>query len=339
MPSSTSSFERRIPGGAWRGAWLLALALLLFGVAVTERALRSRGHRPSVVDDETWWAVHRRQLDDSSRTTVAVLGSSRMQLGFDAAAFAAAAPGYRAVQLAIDGSSPLGTLRDLAADPSFRGVVLCDLAEWEFGSESWSSQAAYVARYHELWRAPGQLANRALAVQVQRHLAVLAVGGRQFLAAALGQRRLPEPSWVATAPDRTRRGDYSLATPEALAKRIEKNRTRLPAHGSELDRWQQQAAQLEPWVRAIRSRGGNVVLVRMPTAGQHWERAETMFPKARYWDSLAARSGAITVHFQEVPALRDLALPDEIHLDQRAAATFTAGLIAAVQARGALLPP
>lgn len=328
-----------MPGGAWRGAWLVALVITLVGVAATERALRASGHRPSVVDDETWWAVHRRRVDDGTATAVAVLGSSRMQLGFDAAAFAAAAPGYRAVQLAIDGSSPLGTLRDLAADPSFRGVVLCDIAEWELGSESWNSQASYVARYHELWRAPGQLANRALAVQVQRYLAVLAVGGRQFLAAALGQRRLPEPSWVATAPDRTRRGDYSLASSKALAKRIEKNRARLPDDAIALDSWRQQAAQLEPWVRAIGARGGRVVLVRMPTAGQHWVRSSATFPKTDYWDSLAALSGAVTVHFQDIPALRDLALPDEIHLDQRAAVTFTAGLVAAVQARGVLLPP
>lgn len=330
MLSSTSSFERRIPGGAWRGAWVLALVIALVGVAGAERALRARGHRPSVVDDEAWWATHRRRIADRSPTAV--------QLGFDAAAFAEAAPGYRAVQLAIDGSSPLATLRDLAADERFRGVVLCDLAEWELSPEGWDSQAAYVARYHELWRAPGLVANRTLAVQVQQHLAVLAVGGRQLLAAALGQRSWPEPSWVATAPDRTRRGDYSLAAPAMLAKRIEKNLARLTGGAPTPEIWRAQARKLAPWVAAIAARGGHVVLVRMPTAGRHRARAEELFPRAQHWDHLAALTGATTVHFEDVPALRALALPDEIHLDQRAAAAFTRNLVAAVRAQGVLAP-
>jgi hypothetical protein len=307
------------------------------GVVAAERSLRAHGHRPSVLDDEVLWAHHRGKVVGAG-PRVAVLGSSRMQLGFDAAAFAEAAPGYHAVQLAIDGSSPLGTLRDLAADPSFRGTALVDLAEWELGPDATESQARYVARYHDLWHAPGLFANRLLAAHVQEHLAVLGVGGRQLLAAGLGARRWPEPSWVATAKDRTRRGDYSLASAAALAKRTAKNRERLPAQAPPAAAWLADAAALEPWVRAIAARGGAVVIVRMPTAGEHRARAAALFPRRQYWDVFAATTTATALHFEDLPGMASLELPDEIHLDQRAARTFTLALVAAARRRGALPP-
>jgi len=83
--------------------------------------VRARGYQPSMKDDEHAWVRERARVSASPRT-VALLGASRIQLGFSPPAFRAALPRWTYVQLAIDGTQPAGSLRDLAADP--RGLAL-----------------------------------------------------------------------------------------------------------------------------------------------------------------------------------------------------------------------
>ena len=58
--------------------------------------------------------------------------------------------------------------------------------------------------------------------------------------------------------------------------------------------------------------------------------------RARYWDRLAEHTGAITIHFHDLPRVRELPLPDGSHLDLRDAPTFTAALLDELARRGVL---
>ena len=157
--------RRPVPAGPWGATWLVAAALALVAVATLELAMRARGYRPSVKDDEYAWAWQRARVSDASPRTVAILGTSRIHLAFSPSAFADALPGWTAVQLAIDGTQPAGALVDLAADPDFRGVAIVDTLESGIVAENRNSQRAYITAYHRRWRAPGAMAGFSLTIQ------------------------------------------------------------------------------------------------------------------------------------------------------------------------------
>jgi hypothetical protein len=282
-----------------------------------------------------WWAVHRRTLGDG-RDVVAFLGTSRMELAYDADAFADAAPRLRGVQLAIDGISAFAPLADLADDLSFTGVAVVDLSEWDVErAEAAAAAKPYIERAHALWRAPGALVNRYLAGLVQARLAVLSVGGRELIA-GLGTRKWPEPKWVVSERDRTFHGDYSLADAAALQKRRDKALTTLANAAPSPEQWLVDIQRVEADVEMIRARGGEVVFVHLPVTGKLGELADQRYPRDRYWDRFAARTHAKTIYWRDVPGMATIECPDYMHLDQRDQATFTRALVAELQARGVL---
>lgn len=336
MPSSISSSEpRRIPAGDWRSTWLVALAFAIASIFVLERAARMHGQRPSVVDDPVSWSLARRQVDDDSRV-VAFVGTSRMHLAYLDSAFADAAPTLRGVQLSINGVPAIGVLEDLAADEQFRGIAVVDFDEWDIAwGDVYKMAEPYVERAHELWRAPGALANRVLASYAQEQMAVLAIGGRPLLT-GLVRRRWPTPTWVASSRNRIGRADWSLATPKTLRARAEGRLANFDEPPLAPDAWVAKALAIEPLVQRIRARGGDVVVVRLPISGRLAELFEQHYPRARYWDAFAARSSAHVIHFRDVPALAALDCPDEMHLDQDDQATFTRAVVEAIRERGVL---
>ena len=349
MPSSTSSSDRSasrpsgreaetpdnnrlVPGGAWGATWLATLALVAVAGGGLELWLRGRGYRPSVKDDEYAWAWQRVRAGDGSPRTVAVLGASRILLAFDAATFARDAPNYKAVQLAVDGTTPAGSLIDLAGDPEFRGIALVDTTESGILVGNYARQDAYVTAYHRRFRAPGAMAERWLATAVQSRVALPSAGGMRALGALWQHAVWPPPPYVTTFADRTQFADFSLTS---IAERRRAQLDRLPPAGTasaaDAAAWLEEALRIEPHVAAIRARGGQVVLLRMPTCDERWQFDETTTPRALYWDRLAARlttrTGAVAIHFRDYPELASLPCPDTSHIDSRDGPRFTHALI------------
>jgi hypothetical protein len=336
VPSSTSSSEpRRIPTGRWGATWLVAIAIAAAATWRLELLTRAKGQRPSVVDDTLLWSLTRRDVDGDPGI-VAFLGASRMALGYSAQAFAEAAPGLRGIQLSISDYLPFEVFEDLADDEQFRGVAVLDFIEPEITDPLPIDGIPFVERARALWRAPGALANRYLASHAQAHLAVLAVGGRRIVTSVAARRRWPEPAWVVIDRERASHGDYSLATPAALRARADRRVAVLPPP-LPADAWLAALARhLEPMIRRIRARGGEVVVVHMPVGGRLAEKIDEQYPRRQYWDAFAAQSSAHVIHFRDIPAMTDLVCPDEMHLDQRDQAAFTRALVDVMRARGVL---
>lgn len=335
MLSSTSSFERELPRGQWGATWIVAVAIAACLCVLAERAARSIGQRPSVVDDQVSWSRFRHTVDHDRRV-VAFVGSSRMLLAYDAAAFEKVAPELRGVQLAINALPSIGVLRDLAADEDFRGVAVVDLVEWDIppaGGDDWGGAREYLDRSHALWRAPGALANQWLAGFVQERFAILAMGGRSLLT-RLARGKVPLPNFVSAARDRTSNGFYDLAPSGAMAAKARQRLSNFDAPPPSPEAWLAHALTFEPMVQQIRARGGDVVFVRMPTTGQLWEGFKAHYPRDRYWDVFAAKTSAHTLHFNDVPGMRDVACPDEMHLDQSSQELFTSTLVESLRAMG-----
>lgn len=337
MPSSTSSSEpRRIPTGDWRSTWLVALVIAIAMTCGLEHLARTHGQLPSVVDDPVWWSVVRRTIDNDPRA-VAFVGTSRLELAYAARTFAEAAPELRGVQLSINAVPAIGVLEDLANDDEFRGIAVVDIIEWDITwGDLYDMAKPYVERAHALWRAPGALINRYLASLAQERLALLAVGGRPLLVSVLARRAWPPPTWVVSERDRTSHGSYLRADPVALRSKRDKRLTNFIEGIPTPEAWLALARGIEPLVQRIRAHGGDVVIVHLPVSGRLAELFDEKYPRKLYWDAFAAGSSAHVIHFRDVPAMANLASPDEMHLDQTDQAAFTRALVDALRARGVL---
>ncbi len=336
MHSSTSNFERAVPGGRWGATWLVVAIAAVAILVRWELFLRDRGYQPSVKDDEYAWALERARVADDSRHTMALLGSSRIMLGFSGDAFRTALPDWKYVQLGINGSQPVPTLLDLAADPHFRGVALVDLTEVSIYRESWFAQARYVETYHRGYRTIGQLIERWLATRVQARLALLSTRGTASFARWIREGAWPGPPYVTTYADRTRFADYSKTDVERQRSLRIAALQQPPMITVSPQEWMQTAMSIEPAIAAIEARGGNVVYLRMPTCGERWDADETLHPKAAYWDLLAKHSRATMIHFRDYPELASFECPDLSHIASADGPRFTRALLEILRAKNVL---
>jgi len=315
---------------------MLATAIVtLSAIIALEVFVRARGFQPSVKDDNYLWATERARASDRSPTTMAILGSSRILLAFSPPAFREELPSWKYVQLAVQGSRPLGGLIDLAMDPDFRGVALVDIVELNFKRSGYDAMDRELAAYHRGWRAIGERAERWLSTEVQEHLALLAAGGLRTLSALSLKGTWPTPPYTTTAADRTRFADYSLADARARRKH-QLARIESWDDVQYLDGWLAEPLALEVFVAMIRSRGGNVVFVRMPTCDERWAYDESVAPKAQYWDRFAATTRAQTIHFADYPQLSSFECPDTSHIDSKDGPRFTRALLEILVERGVL---
>jgi len=323
-----------VPRGSWGRTWLVVAVIVTALVVRYELFLRARGYHPSVKDDAYAWSWERMRVADDSQRTVALLGSSRIMLAFSGAAFEQTLPGWKYAQLGIDGSTPVAAFQDLAADPGFRGIAIVDMSEIGFLKASWASQAKHVETYHRRWREVGELAERWLATKVQSRLALTATRTMRLVGLWLRTGTWPRPPYLTTHADRTRFADYAIAD----VARLRKTRVDLIASWELTMRdpqiWLDEALALEPAIAAIEARGGRVVYVRMPTCDERWDAEEKITPKAQFWDVLATRTRAVTVHFKDYPQLAKLPCPDTSHIDSNDGPEFTRAFLEILRARG-----
>jgi len=300
---------------------------------------RHRGYLASISSYEELWSYHRARLEGAGRNTVALLGGSRMQIGFRPDAFRAARPDLEIVQLADAGKSPLAALRDLARDELFRGVVVCSLPEVTT-VPGWNSQEPLVRFYHEKW-GPGEKYALLLLTPLQDNLVLLQprLRGAKLLG-ALTTGRLPPLNYYRTHFDRSRDMYFEVLSPKSIegliTARIGRSRKFLPADPpASLEAWTAYVAELVRLSDLIEARGGKVVFVSFPVRGRFQRLTEEYFPRDRYWDLLAAQ-GLETLHYEEMPGNADLRLPDESHLDVPSGRRFTRWIADELTARGIL---
>lgn len=326
---------RAVPGGPWGRTWVVTAVLLVASCIALELFVRARGYRPSVNEDVQSWALERRRASDRSPRTVAILGASRILLAFSPGTFRDRLPGHRYVQLAYQGSAPLGSLRDLALDPDFRGIALVDVTESQFWPSNWYVQDHLLAAFHRGWRGAGQLVERWLTTQVQSRVALLAADGLRVADGLLRDGAWPPPPYTRTFADRTKFADYDLVDVERK-RRIRVSRVDPNVAPADADQWLAHALSHELFVTLIRARGGHVVYVRMPTCDERWQADEARHPKAHTWDRFAAVSQATTIHFKDHATLADFACPDTSHIDSKDGPRFTGALLDILLARGVI---
>ena len=327
---------RRPPRGPWIKVWALAAALIVGHMTALEIFWRDRGHQPGVSPSLQLWCYHRERVQGAGHETLAVLGASRMQVGFIQEAFLEVHPDIELVQLAVPAKGPVAALAELASDQEFRGLVLCSIEEVSLQPVYHNDQMPYVAYWREKW-GPGKKVSLVLAATFQEWLAQLQprLGG-EHLVSALAQGRLPLVPYYHTQFNRQRTVDYSDVNVRQLidtrVNYLRRELTRYPPATPEV--WQEVVAQLAGYVREIHARGGKVAFVKFPLTGRLLDLEAELLPRGRYWDVLAAGLGTDVIHYEEMPGIDSLQLPDDSHLDPEGAVAFTRWLAQQLEQRG-----
>ncbi|HEV2212121.1 MAG TPA: hypothetical protein VGS99_02125, partial [Gammaproteobacteria bacterium] len=220
VPSSISSSSRRLPQLDWRRLLLAALLIFIFSVGALELALAWRGFRPNLSDSASQWAAQRERVDRLGPEALVLVGGSRMLLDTDVGVLSRHTR-YRPVQLAIDGSSFVPVLADLAADPGVKGTVLVDFDINILAAPPERDDAyAYVEdyQYGRDRRLPDFHGSEAFLTDLMHaHLRSYADGARP-LTSLLARvfKRDPVRQYLFRLPDREEFADYSRAPMPAL---------------------------------------------------------------------------------------------------------------------------
>lgn len=329
MPSSTSSSDPRADS-RWRASFALAAVIVIACVGSWEIYCRAHGFVPSVSDDPELWALMRHRANTLGEDAVVLVGSSRMQMDIQRDAFADATGWQPAVQLAVVRGPSVPVLEHLAADPGFRGKVICEVNPVLFFTDTPNIDHMldpYFAAFREF--SFGKQVEQRLSMWFQRHFVTrlpdLAFGE---LREAWKYGRLPLPSYNAViSEDRFRHGNYSKFL--NLKRVNQQNARALDATAPNTlspSRFAQRLRRIHASVEAIRARGGDVIFVHLPSAHhvidferRHWKRSE-------YWDKLALATNATSIHYEDFPELAGFVPPDGDHLGRAAANAFSTRL-------------
>lgn len=332
--------ERPLPARPLGVAGLLALVVAAALLAGWELHWRGQGVEPGYYSNsDGQWAIQRRRIDEGEGDATVLIGTSRMLFDVQLDVWERLA-GRRPIQLALEGTSPLPVLEDLADDPDFTGTLLVDATPGLFFS-GYAMREKVVQHYRS--ETLSQRMGERLAMGLEPHLgfldpdfALFRVIERQAWPRREGVPRYTDVRklsvheadrntrmWARVETDPAYREQAKaiwaqffdapppppMATPEKAAAVIE-----------------QQISRAARAVAKLRARGVRVVFVRPPSDGRFLEFENRTMPRARTWDVLLARTGAPGVHFEDHRDMQGLDLPEWSHLSAAHAVRYTESL-------------
>jgi hypothetical protein len=295
--------------GTWEGFW------------------RSRGFRPVVGDNMYLWSLARTRVTEGGPSTVVLIGSSIMQVAVDLDLLSRETHGLEPVQLAMTSSSPLPVLEDLAEDPSFRGIAVCEHAG---ATLSLATRAAEkIARstldFH-------RRASLSLFQAMERRLRLFAQERVVFLSRWLAPdqlgRAFRDGHWPSPprrimgvdramtmvyddAPAQVAPGVIGLLQREAAGKEPLRTDAALEAN----------LRRIAAAVEAIHRRGGAVVFVRFACEGPFRDQSQRRI--SVHWDSLREQVDAVWLDLEGDAHAAGLQCSDGAHLDGDSQKRFT----------------
>ncbi len=332
--------ERPVPDRPFGAILLAALVLAGAMLGAWEWHWRSLGVRPSYRDDEALWAIQRRRIDQGEGDATVIAAASRSLFDVQLDVWQRLA-GRRPVQLALAGTSPIGIVEDLAADPRFTGRLLIGIAPDIFfsGFEFLGGRPQFTRKESPSERVGKWLSMHAIEPYFafyDEDYALWTVLQRQPWPDRPGRpRRLHVRRILVTEADRNSHLWSRVETDAAYrdlvrrtwAQNFDSAPTDPKALAEEQSTRDRQIGRMAEAVRTLRARGVPVVFVREPSAGPYLAYEDRRFPRAADWEPLLAKTGAPGIYFSDYPELRDLDVPEWSHLSHASAERYTAALV------------
>jgi len=338
---------RPVPEQPWGRIFLGALVLFALLLAGWEAYWRAYGVRPSITNTYGLWAIQRRRIDAGEGNATVLLGASRVFFDIQLPVWERLA-GRRPIQLAIEGTSPLPFLDDLADDPNFTGQVLVGVAPELFFS-GYQYRAGVLAYVHK--ESPSQRVGQWLSMHLiepyfafdDPDFALKTVLARQPWPARPGKHWSTRVRKLADTESDRNTHLWSKVGDDLEYREIARNIWREDFTPSEDDPTPEEAAktlheQIERSAKAVarlRARGVKVLFVRMPSTGEYLAYETRVFPRAATWDVLLASTGAPGIHFEDYPQLRPdvqgYYLPEWSHMVKADGERVTAALYGIIE--------
>lgn len=361
MRSSISNSDvhltrRWVPGGAWLWPLLVALTVCIVAIGLLEKRLAWRGFEPTIIDSPALWAGERARIDRLGNRALVLVGASRMQLDIDLDTLRVLT-GKDPVQLAIDGSSFVPVLADLAADDKVTGTVLVDYQDHVVNDlDRHDGATVYVAEWERdrsQHGVPGFASSETyLKGLLHRYMRSFADGASPF--DSLTRRAWDSkatPQYLTTRSDRERMADYTrVHMPDFYLDRAMRNAgieqapraadgkiseallaqkiATLPV--ATMPRFAENSRIVAGMVQRIEARGGRVIFMVFPRSGLVRLADDRRFPRQTYWQSFIDTVRTPSLHYADVPSMRALVCPDGSHLDLRDRVAFTRDLVHAM---------
>jgi len=337
--------ERDIPSKPWGPILIGATVMFVVMLIAWELYWRDYGVTPSYRNSNGSWADQRRRINSGEGDKTVLVGSSRILFDVQLPVWQKTT-GERPIQLALEGTSGVVLLEDLADDPDFTGRLVVGVAPDLFFS-GFAYRAEAISYYHK--QGPSQRSGHwisktlfepyvafydpdfALATVVRRQNWPLRAGMtkdtrvRKLLVqdadrnSHMWRKVEVDPEYRALARSIWAENFVGppppmMDTPAKLQKLVEK-----------------QIARAEVAVKKLRTRGVKIVFVRPPSAGEYYAFEQKVFPRAATWDVLLKRTNVPGIHFEDHPEMRNYELPEWSHLSAADANRFTAALVPLVE--------
>ncbi|GEM_PF-1818151 len=352
MHSFTSNSNDRIRVTHWGRTWIATVLIVLVAIALWNMFWISHRVYPLPKDNPDLWVYHRQRAVNADENVIVFIGASRTQIAIDQQTVRDVT-GKESVQLAIAGESPIPTLRNLAEDDSFRGIVISDLPEVAvYGKDTFEYELDIKNSVIPLYNA-----NEWIKSYKKRNLA----DKLEFRLKGFASSIICFPSLGKNAPDAL----YNISTGKVLdmnkfglgligqqgintyfdrtlpfggdtlteeeLKMVHEIQIKMFGNQYEMDRptverYSVLIKKIEPLVQRIQARGGKVIFVSYPISGDIWELNEKAFPRKQFWNLFASKTSARTIHFKDYPQLQ-FECPDGSHLDSKDAPAFTKALM------------
>ena len=322
-------------------AGILMLVIVIGFFVSREIFLRNKGIKIAYDDGEDLWADKRAMVYEPTDKATVFIGSSRNKFDLDIATWQQLT-GDHAIQLAIEGNSPLPILDDLAMDGNFKGKLVIDVTEGLFFSTAPNNiiePTKRIAYYKK--RTPAQRFSFLVNEQLEKQLVFLDKN-HLSLSAMLEGLPIPKRKGVFTLPNGCPMdfNPSSFERQNIMTERFEKDSmlqkqvTGLwdfyrsiskdpPPNPAKTDSI---IATIHNDIDKIKQRGGQVIFVRTPSSGPYWEGEQKGFPRPIYWEKLLMATNVSGIHFKDYPAIDHFICPEFSHLKQRDAIVFTQNL-------------
>lgn len=336
MPSFTSNsniVKRDIPSKNWGKVTVLSIILFTLLITCWELYWRSQGAKPAYINSDSLWAIERRKVVKDS---VVFTGSSRVLFDLQTDVWQQQT-GIKPIQLALEGTTPLGVLEDLAEDDDFQGTVFAGVAPGLFFSGFEYRKNARKAYQKE---APSQWLGQQLAMFIEPIFAFMEPDFALFT--VLKRQSWPDREQINTeldvralalmSEDRNTQMWDKVVNDEQyrkLAIKIwmqgfepidKKTPEKIAIMHENRDKQIERAVAVN---QKMLAKGATLIFVRMPSQGFYTMEEGMYNPRASHWDVLLQKTGAQGIHFQDHPNLSKYTLPEDSHLAAQDAKTFT----------------
>ena len=342
-------YERPIPQIPWRGITVVVVLVVIAVAWAWELYCRSIGYAPTLNDTEDLWTMARRNVKPES---VVIVGDSRGWYDVDLDELEKGL-GKRPVQLSMGGSCAYPVLADLANDKDFHGTIICSVVPRLFlappGTPPMDLSEKAVRRYHS--QTPAQRVSQYLAMPLEEHVAFLK---QEELTLDDLLKRLPIPnrSYAQVPPqlppyfgtlDRERRARMieECARPGSeLQRRIQQiwlplftpppPPTYIPIEEfiKSMDQAiEQRFHDVATAVQKLRARGGKIVFVRFPVAGELKTLEDRTTPRSQTWDRIIKDTASPGIYYEDFPELSSFNCPEWSHLSAGDSVEFSKRLV------------